>query len=83
MTDKEVEGRTESMLFFFFQMPNVKYAIASSVYYMSLILTYLLAKKIECNISVLRCFRKKLTDPTLHSLVTLPLLNYARESGKM
>ena len=47
MTDKELEGRTESMLFFFFQMPNVKYAIASSVYYMSLILTYLLAKKIE------------------------------------
>ena len=45
MTDKELEGRTESMLFFFFQMPNVKYAIASSVYYMSLILTYLLAKK--------------------------------------
>ena len=45
MTDKEVQGRTESMLFFFFQMPNVKCAIASSVYYMCLILTYLLAKQ--------------------------------------
>ena len=79
-----MEGGTESILFFFFQMPNVKYAIALSGYYMSLILTYLLAKKkIEYNISALRCFRKKLTDPSLHSLMTLPLLNYVREPGKM
>ena len=66
-------------------MPNVKYAIAISVYYMSLILTLLLAKKkkIEYNNSAPRCFRKKLTDPTLHSLMTLPLLNYIREPVKM
>ena len=47
---------------------------------MSLILTYFWAKKKNYTIfRPPRCFRKKLTDLTytLHSVTTLPLLNYA------
>ena len=41
-------------------MPNLKYTIASSVYYMKLILTYLLAKKIEYNILASEMLQKEI-----------------------
>ena len=49
-------------------MPNLKYTIASSVYYMRLILTYLIVKKIECNISTSEMLQKE----TKKSYYTLP-----------
>ena len=47
------------------------------MYYMSLILTYFWAKKkLNTIFRPLRCFRKKLTGLTLHSLMTWSSLNY-------
>ena len=41
-------------------MPNLQYTIASSVYYMKVILTYLLPKKIEYNILASEMLQKEI-----------------------
>ena len=56
----------------FLQMPNSKYTLASSVLYMTLILTYLLAKKLNTLFLRLRCFRQKTLNVTLDIVMTLP-----------